>query len=200
VVALEPARLQVLCTQAGRDSAVGGHRALAVRIDERDDHAAPAVHGPRPLDASQVELAGEELAGGVVPTPADQAGIRAELCGPGADVRGLPAGTRLGRGKRVRARCQRLCKEHDDVEEEVSERNDEHGWQDRGMDGEERRGRVSSFVIGGVLGASAALATARRRRPRRSAERRTPQGLEAFEGAPCYREVVEQEREAERQA
>jgi hypothetical protein len=64
------------------------------------------------------------------------------------------------------------------------------------MDGEERRGRLSSFVVGGLLGASAALAAARRKRPRRRPPaRRTPQGLEAFEGAPCYREIVEKELE-----
>jgi hypothetical protein len=63
------------------------------------------------------------------------------------------------------------------------------------MDGGERRGRLSSFVVGGLLGASAALAAARRRRRRTSAPRVTPQGLEAFEGAPCYREIVEKERE-----
>jgi hypothetical protein len=62
------------------------------------------------------------------------------------------------------------------------------------MDGEQRRGRLSTFVVGGLVGASAALAAARRRR-RRDAARRTPQGLEAFEGAPCYHEVVERERE-----
>ena len=62
------------------------------------------------------------------------------------------------------------------------------------MDGDERRGRLSSFVVGGLLGASAALAAARRRRPRPAPPRQTPQGLEAFEEAPCYREIVEQER------
>jgi hypothetical protein len=64
------------------------------------------------------------------------------------------------------------------------------------MDGEQGRGRLSSFVLGGVLGASAALAAARRRGPRRRPDRRTPQGLEAFEGAPCYREIVEEEAAA----
>jgi hypothetical protein len=63
------------------------------------------------------------------------------------------------------------------------------------MDGEQRRGRLSSFVVGGLVGASAALAAARRRRRRGQVTRRTPQGLEAFEGAPCYREVVERELE-----
>ena len=63
------------------------------------------------------------------------------------------------------------------------------------MDGEQRRGRLSTFVVGGLVGASAALAAARRRRLREPSARRTPQGLEAFEGAPCYHEVVERERE-----
>ena len=62
------------------------------------------------------------------------------------------------------------------------------------MDGEHRGGRLGSFVVGGLVGASAALAAARRRR-RREVARRTPQGLEAFEAAPCYDEVVERERE-----
>jgi hypothetical protein len=62
------------------------------------------------------------------------------------------------------------------------------------MDGDQGRGRLSSFVLGGLVGASAALAAARRRGGRRAPERRTPQGLQAFEGAPCYREIVERER------
>jgi len=54
-----------------------------------------------------------------------------------------------------------------------------------------RRGRLRSFVIGGLLGASAVIATGRRPRKRRS--RGTPAGLAAFESAPCYRELVELE-------
>jgi hypothetical protein len=65
------------------------------------------------------------------------------------------------------------------------------------MDGEHKRGeRLRSFLIGGALGASAALAAARRRRPRRRQPRQTPAGLAAFEDAPCFRETLE--REAER--
>ena len=63
------------------------------------------------------------------------------------------------------------------------------------MDAEERRGRLRSFVIGGVVGASAVLATVRRSGPRRRRRGPTPGGLAAFEGAPCYREIVERERE-----
>jgi hypothetical protein len=63
------------------------------------------------------------------------------------------------------------------------------------MDGEERRGRLGSFVVGGLVGASAALAAARRRRRRAQPHRPVFQGLGAFEGAPCYREVMEKERD-----
>jgi hypothetical protein len=67
------------------------------------------------------------------------------------------------------------------------------------MDGESGRSRLSSFVLGGLVGASAAIAAARSRRPRRRPARRTPQGLAAFESAPCYREIVERELERERE-
>jgi hypothetical protein len=63
------------------------------------------------------------------------------------------------------------------------------------MDGEQRGGRLGSFVVGGVLGASAAIAAARRKRRLAQQDRPVVQGLEAFEGAPCYREIVERERE-----
>jgi hypothetical protein len=61
------------------------------------------------------------------------------------------------------------------------------------MDAEGRSARLRSFVLGGLLGASAALAAARRRR--READDRIPRaGLAAFEDAPCYRELLELER------
>jgi hypothetical protein len=62
------------------------------------------------------------------------------------------------------------------------------------MDGEQRRGRFRTFFLGGVVGASAMLAAnARRRRVQR--RRGRPRGLAAFESAPCYLELLEQERE-----
>jgi hypothetical protein len=66
------------------------------------------------------------------------------------------------------------------------------------MDGDDKLGRARSFLIGGVLGASAALATARRRREvarRRRHRILHPAGLAAFEGAPCYRELLAEEAE-----
>ena len=68
------------------------------------------------------------------------------------------------------------------------------------MDGDDRLGRARSFLIGGVVGASAALETARRRREltrRRRQRVRQPAGLAAFEGAPCYRELIEEEERTE---
>jgi hypothetical protein len=63
------------------------------------------------------------------------------------------------------------------------------------MEDQRRRGRLRTFLLGGVLGASAALAAARRKRPSR---RRTPVGLAAFEPTPCYEETLERERATNR--
>jgi hypothetical protein len=63
------------------------------------------------------------------------------------------------------------------------------------MDEGSRRGRFRTFLLGGVVGASAALAAVRRKRPR---QRRTPAGLAAFEEAPCYEETLERERTTSR--
>ena len=58
------------------------------------------------------------------------------------------------------------------------------------MDGERKRDRLRSFLLGGIVGASAVVAARRRRRPQR---RPGPAGLAAFEQAPCYHELVEDE-------
>ena len=55
-----------------------------------------------------------------------------------------------------------------------------------------RRGRIRSFVLGGLVGASAVAAWLRRARRRRGRPVQT--GLAAFESAPCYRELLERER------
>ena len=64
------------------------------------------------------------------------------------------------------------------------------------MDGADRRAdRLRSLLVGGVIGASAVIATARRRR-RAKARRASPThaaGLAAFEDAPCYQETIELE-------
>ncbi len=57
------------------------------------------------------------------------------------------------------------------------------------MDEARRRDRLRSFAIGGLVGAAGALATVRRSRRQRRSDL-GPTGLDAFEGAPCYRELV----------
>ena len=66
------------------------------------------------------------------------------------------------------------------------------------MDGDGRGGRIRSLALGGVVGA--AIATARRLRPRSRRPPNAPAGLAAFEDAPCYREVVEREAQRYREA
>jgi hypothetical protein len=60
------------------------------------------------------------------------------------------------------------------------------------MDAQGRGRRLRTFVLGSLVGASAVLAAARRRR---GAARPPRAGLAAFEDAPCYRELVELERD-----
>jgi hypothetical protein len=64
------------------------------------------------------------------------------------------------------------------------------------VDGEEKRRSVRSFLLGGVVGASAVVATLDRRR-RIQRRRGRPRGLAAFESAPCYLELLESERDGE---
>jgi hypothetical protein len=61
-------------------------------------------------------------------------------------------------------------------------------------DYEQRGSRMRTFVLGGLVGASAVFAAVRRRR--RAPARPVQAGLAAFEEAPCYRETVERERTA----
>ncbi len=53
---------------------------------------------------------------------------------------------------------------------------------------------MRSFVLGGLLGASAVLATVRRKKA--SGRPAPPAGLAAFEDAPCFKETLERERQA----
>ena len=62
------------------------------------------------------------------------------------------------------------------------------------MDGDGRRGRLRTFLLGGLVGASAAVAAGNRRR-RVQRRRGRPRGLAAFESAPCYLELLERERD-----
>ena len=54
--------------------------------------------------------------------------------------------------------------------------------------------RLRTFLLGGLVGASAAIAAVNRRR-RAQRRRGRPRGLAAFESAPCYLELLERERD-----
>jgi hypothetical protein len=59
------------------------------------------------------------------------------------------------------------------------------------------RGVMRSFVVGGLVGAAAAVAAPRLRRSRAASPAgRTVSGLDAFEGAPCWQHDREQEADA----
>jgi hypothetical protein len=192
VGALEPRGVDRV--ELRRDAAVGEHRPPAGAVDERDHDAAPAGDDlAAHLDAVPLDLLRHELARSVVAAPADHAGRGAELDRPGGDVRGLPPGSGPCQRRGVAVGGRRGGGADDHVEEQVAEGADQHAY-NRFMDGQERgSGRLRSFVLGGLVGASAALAAAKRNRPQRRARRTTPVGLAAFEEAPCYRELVERE-------
>jgi hypothetical protein len=66
------------------------------------------------------------------------------------------------------------------------------------MDEERGGARLRSFLFGGLVGASAVFAAARRVRRSRAKPAHTA-GLAAFEEAPCYRETLDREAKAERE-
>jgi hypothetical protein len=64
------------------------------------------------------------------------------------------------------------------------------------MDGGRGR-RVSSFLVGGLLGSVAGIVAAGRVHVRRAPRPRpSREGLAAFEGAPCFEEILAAEAEA----
>jgi hypothetical protein len=62
-----------------------------------------------------------------------------------------------------------------------------------------RRTRLRSFALGSLVGAAGAIATVRRLRAPSRQQRNAPAGLAAFEDAPCYIEIVEQEAKRRRE-
>ena len=199
-VAVEPGGIQLARVERGRDAPIGRERAVAVAADDGDDDAGrPRDDGTDDLDTAIRQLARDELAGGVVAALRDAPRAGAECLRPRRHVGRLAARAGARGRAHVPAGSERLLQAHDHVEHHVAERCDQHSY-NRPMEGEERAKRLRSFVIGSVVGASAAVAAARRRRnlARRRRERQLhPAGLAAFEEAPCFQELLEQEAEVE---
>jgi len=69
------------------------------------------------------------------------------------------------------------------------------------VDGERRRrSPLRSFALGSVVGAAGAIAAVRRLRAPSRRPRDAPAGLAAFEDAPCFLELVEDEGKRYREA
>ena len=127
----------------------------------------------------------------------DQPRTSAERSRPGRDVRSLAAGGDAYASVGVRVFGHRLVQTDDDVEEQVAERADVHGGEPtiERVNGGGGRSRLGSFLLGGLLGGLAGVAASRLRHSG-AARRNAQPGLRAFEGAPCYQELVEREAES----
>ena len=133
-VALEPGGVELLGHERRRDAAIGRHRAVSVRVDERDDDARRAVADRADeLDAVRLELTGDELARRIVAALGDAASLRSERRRPGRDVRRLAAGAGACAGAHVVPVGERLLQPHDHVEHHIAERRELH-WRNRPMD------------------------------------------------------------------
>jgi hypothetical protein len=186
---LEPVRSELVGLELRRDASIRDHRSISVPLDERDDDAVPARRRrSEDVDGPPQQVCLDELTRGVRPALANEASLGAERGSPGSNVRGLAARADSGQGPCVVAVGKRSRKLDDHVQEQVAECADGHAYH-APMDDQARAARLRSFLLGGLVGASAALSVARRRRRRR---RRGPLGLAAFEDAPCYRETLEE--------
>jgi hypothetical protein len=68
------------------------------------------------------------------------------------------------------------------------------------MDGDDRRSKLRSFALGGLVGAAGAIATFRRQRTVARRPRAAGPALAAFEDAPCFLELVGEEAQRYREA
>ena len=162
----------------------------------------PGSPGRRPdhLDASGAQCAPDELAGGVVAQPTDEARgrPRAPPPRPPRSPPGRPA-TALVVAARSSPGASGPSSANDHVEQQIAERGQPHEY-DRRMDGTGRRERLRSFAIGGVIGAAGAIATVETDPGGRRAAQDGPRGLAAFEDAPCFLETVSEEARRLREA
>ena len=197
--ALEPGRLELVCRQRRCHSPVTRHRALALFADDRDDDAVSSQRDRAEHSHTEAgELARGKRRRRIVASLADEPGLGAERRRPGCDVRGLASGAGSRHRRLVVAGDERVIEPDDHVQEQVAESRHPHEY-DRRMDGDSRRNRIRSFAIGSLVGAAGAIATVRRSSRRARHTRSTPGGLEAFEDAPCFLELVGEEAQRYRE-
>ena len=201
VAAGEPSCLDLLGSQSAGCTSVWRQRPLPVGRDQRADDACFPFCRTEYAHASLVEVLRRELPGEIRASLPEKCRFRPELRRPGRDVGRLTSRREADLCLRVPPLGERAGKPHRNVERKVAEGADTHGGNRKisVMDGEKKRRGVRSFVLGGLVGASAVAATLNRRR-RIQRGRGRPRGLAAFESAPCYLELLEAEREREQSA
>ena len=154
----------------GRGASVRGHRALAVRIHERADHSRP---GPRPGPTTATPRRCEPGGATAPASSAPRLPMKRD-CAPSSATQAAtfaawPPGARRISASRVAAGRDRPV-EPDDHVERRGRRACRPAWGgDRKIWSWTARsdaGGVRSFLLGGLLGASAALAAIDRRRRR----------------------------------
>ena len=199
-VAREPGGVELLRRERRRDAAVGGERAVAVvSTIETTTPVAPSATGPTSSTPCARELPRDELARGVVAALRDAARLGSELRRPGRDVRRLAAGAGPVRGAHVAAGSERLLEPDDHVEQHVTERRDPQGTIVPWSRGEDRAARAVGLSARRRSSAprprSRLRAAAGWLRRLREERLERPAGLAAFEGAPCFEELLEQQRQ-----
>ena len=126
VVALrEPRLLDLLGAELDGDAPVGAHRALAGRVDERDDDAVPGrLDRPEQADTEVAQPRGGDRARVVGAPLADEVRAAAEGSDPRRHVRRLATGAQHDARRGVGARRERLLEADDHIEDEIAEAED----------------------------------------------------------------------------
>ena len=131
----EPRLLDLLGAELDGDAPVGAHRALAGRVDERDDDAVPGrLDRPEQADTEVAQPRGGDRACVVGAPLADEVRAAAEGSDPGRHVRRLAAGPQHDARRGVGARRERLLEADDHIEDEIAEAEDRHRLYDPRME------------------------------------------------------------------
>ncbi len=123
----EPRLVDLLGAELDGDAAIRAHRALAGRVDERDDDAVPArLDRPEQPDAEVAQPGGRDRSCVIGASLADEVRAAAEGGDPRRHVRRLATGAQHDPRRRVGTRRERLLEPDDHIEDEVAEAEDRH--------------------------------------------------------------------------
>ena len=192
-VAREPGRVELLRRERRRDPAVGRERAVAVADDRDDDAGRARATGADQLDSVRGELARDELPRRVVPRFAMQRASAPSSAAQAATLAAWPpAPARFA--ARTSPPGASGSAEHARPRRAIRHRMSRSARHNRPMDGE--RTRESARLPAGRgrrrLGRGRGCPPPPDGRRRREQRLERPAGLAAFEGAPCFEELLEE--------